>query len=111
MLIVALLSRIVSNIAVLGIRFYQFFISPFFPPTCRFVPTCSGYCIEAIKYHGFVRGMIMGLRRIVRCHPIHFFGGGKDGYDPVPMPSKAGKDEFCECCKEDDSILMREKGS
>ena len=65
---------------VLGlIRFYQKFISPILPPSCRFEPTCSHYTYEAIQVHGVVKGGWMGIRRISRCHP---FSPG--GYDPVP---------------------------
>jgi len=61
------------------IRFYQKFISPLFPPVCRFQPTCSHYAVEAIKVHGAIRGSFMALCRILRCNPL--FPGG---YDPVP---------------------------
>ncbi|MBW2466498.1 MAG: membrane protein insertion efficiency factor YidD [Deltaproteobacteria bacterium] len=60
------------------IRTYQLLVSPLFPPTCRFTPTCSQYAIDAIKYHGAVKGFFMALWRILRCHP---FSDG--GYDPV----------------------------
>ncbi len=61
------------------IRFYQLFISPLCPGVCRFRPTCSQYMLEAIKIHGVCRGIILGIKRILRCHPW-----GKSGYDPVP---------------------------
>lgn len=64
---------------ILPIRFYQLFISPLFPPACRFTPTCSAYAIEAIMKHGVIRGTWLTLKRISRCHP---WGGS--GYDPVP---------------------------
>ncbi|MDO4635233.1 MAG: membrane protein insertion efficiency factor YidD [Streptococcus sp.] len=60
------------------VRFYQTTISPFFPATCRYRPTCSHYMIEAIEKHGY-KGVIMGIARILRCHPCV-----KGGYDPVP---------------------------
>ncbi|NKE69519.1 membrane protein insertion efficiency factor YidD [Candidatus Manganitrophus noduliformans] len=60
------------------VRFYQGIISPLLPPACRFYPTCSSYSIEAVKRHGFFRGMIMTIKRLIRCHP--FCSGG---YDPV----------------------------
>ena len=61
------------------IYFYRNCISPFTPPSCRFVPTCSEYAIEAIKKHGPFKGLYLAVRRILRCHP---WGGS--GYDPVP---------------------------
>ncbi|MFD1315833.1 membrane protein insertion efficiency factor YidD [Namhaeicola litoreus] len=64
---------------ILLIRFYQAAISPYFPSTCRYSPTCSHYGIEALKKHGLLRGGWLTIKRISRCHPW----GGK-GYDPVP---------------------------
>jgi putative membrane protein insertion efficiency factor len=61
------------------IKGYQLFVSPLFPPACRFYPTCSTYFIQALEKHGFWHGSVLGLRRILRCHP---FSPG--GYDPVP---------------------------
>lgn len=61
------------------IRLYQRFISPMFAPHCRFEPSCSAYTAEAIASHGALRGSVMGLRRIARCHP---WSAG--GWDPVP---------------------------
>ena len=60
------------------IRFYQLFISPLFPPTCRFYPTCSQYAIEAIQKKGVLRGGWLAVKRIAKCHPSH-----SGGYDPV----------------------------
>jgi len=65
------------------IHFYRFAISPILPPSCRYQPTCSAYAIEAIETHGALRGGYLAGRRILRCHPIKFLGGGS-GYDPVP---------------------------
>ncbi|MGV1100968.1 membrane protein insertion efficiency factor YidD [Thiovibrio sp. JS02] len=64
------------------VRCYQLFISPLFPPACRFSPTCSQYAIEAISLHGARRGLYLAIRRILRCHPFH-----PGGFDPVDRPS------------------------
>ncbi|WP_026098520.1 membrane protein insertion efficiency factor YidD [Kamptonema formosum] len=61
------------------IRGYRMFISPLFPPVCRFQPTCSQYALQAIERFGPWHGGWMGIRRILRCHPFH-----AGGYDPVP---------------------------
>jgi uncharacterized protein len=61
------------------IRIYKIAVSPLFPPSCRFYPTCSSYATEAIQKHGPLRGLWMGARRIARCHPWN-----EGGYDPVP---------------------------
>lgn len=65
------------------IRMYQWFISPFFPPSCRFEPTCSHYSYTAINRFGFFKGGYLAMKRILRCHPYN-----PGGYDPVPeLPS------------------------
>lgn len=58
---------------------YQKFISPLFPASCRYTPTCSSYAIEAVNKYGILRGTKMAILRISRCHPC-----GNHGYDPVP---------------------------
>ncbi|MBW2170374.1 MAG: membrane protein insertion efficiency factor YidD [Deltaproteobacteria bacterium] len=61
------------------IRAYQYILSPIFTPACRFHPTCSEYAFDAIRRHGALRGSLMALARIARCHPFH-----RGGFDPVP---------------------------
>ena len=61
------------------IRFYQLAISPYLGEHCRFEPTCSRYCLEAIRRYGAVKGSWLGLRRVAHCHPWH-----PGGIDPVP---------------------------
>jgi len=58
-------------ILILPIRFYRYFISPLFPPSCRFTPTCSEYAIEVIKERGPFKGTIMAIKRVSKCHPWH----------------------------------------
>lgn len=62
------------------IAIYKKYISPLLPPACRFQPTCSQYCSEALEKHGFFKGGWLGMKRLLRCNP--FFKGG---YDPVPQ--------------------------
>ena len=64
---------------VLLIKIYQNGISPFLPPSCRYTPTCSQYCLEALRKHGLFKGGYLGIKRLLSCHP---WGGS--GYDPVP---------------------------
>ncbi len=65
------------------IHFYRRFLSPLKPPTCRFMPTCSAYALDAIAEHGALKGTALALRRLARCHPITWLGGSS-GFDPVP---------------------------
>ena len=65
------------------IRGYRNFISPLFPPSCRFQPTCSQYALEAVDRFGPLKGSWLATSRILRCHPFH-----RGGYDPVPPAKK-----------------------
>lgn len=73
------MKKLLTEILILPIRFYQGAISPLLPPACRYTPTCSQYAVEALKKHGPIKGLILAFKRILRCHP---WGGS--GYDPVP---------------------------
>ncbi|MCW5982943.1 MAG: membrane protein insertion efficiency factor YidD [Bryobacteraceae bacterium] len=64
------------------LHFYKRWISPLLPSACRFHPTCSDYMREAVERHGAARGVALGLRRLVKCHPLH-----PGGLDPVPTTS------------------------
>jgi putative membrane protein insertion efficiency factor len=68
-----------KRIALGLIRFYQLAISPFTPPSCRYIPTCSQYGYEAITKHGLLKGGLLTAKRLLRCHPF-----SKGGIDPVP---------------------------
>ena len=61
------------------IKFYQNFISPLLPSTCRYTPTCSEYAKQSLVKHGLIRGSFISVKRIIKCNP---WGG--NGYDPVP---------------------------
>lgn len=79
MIIWTYFKKAINAVFILLIRFYQAAISPLFPPTCRYTPTCSAYAVDALKKHGPFKGGWLALRRIMRCHP---WGG--HGHDPVP---------------------------
>ncbi|RKX74056.1 MAG: membrane protein insertion efficiency factor YidD [Spirochaetes bacterium] len=72
-------SRAMQLIFIWIIKFYQKIISPFFPQTCRFYPTCSAYAVNALQKYGTLKGLILSVKRILRCHPFN-----PGGYDPVP---------------------------
>ncbi|HWR44033.1 membrane protein insertion efficiency factor YidD [Sporomusa sp.] len=72
------MKKIITLFIVGAIKFYRLFISPLKPPSCRFVPTCSEYALTAIERYGVTRGLVMAIRRILRCHPFN-----PGGYDPV----------------------------
>ena len=71
--------KLLRRLAVLPIRFYQRFLSPLKPPTCRFEPSCSAYAHEAILRHGIVKGWLLAVWRLLRCQPF-----SEGGLDPVP---------------------------
>ncbi|AAU24307.1 MULTISPECIES: membrane protein insertion efficiency factor YidD [Bacillus] len=73
--------------AIIFIRFYQKAISPLFPPTCRFYPTCSNYGLEAIQRFGFIKGSYLLIKRLLKCHPLH-----PGGFDPVPNQTDQKKE-------------------
>lgn len=72
-------STVLRHVALIPVYFYRGCISPLFPPTCRYTPTCSQYMVQAVMKYGVIKGGWLGIKRIARCHP---WGGS--GYDPVP---------------------------
>lgn len=68
-----------ARVLVVPIRFYQRFIGPLIPPSCRFTPSCSEYAVQALRTHGALRGLWLAVRRLLRCAPWH-----PGGWDPVP---------------------------
>ncbi|HNQ01779.1 MAG TPA: membrane protein insertion efficiency factor YidD [Syntrophales bacterium] len=73
-----MLRHFFQTLLVALIRAYQLLVSPVLPRSCRFHPTCSEYALTAIRMHGPLRGILLGIRRLMRCHPFH-----PGGYDPV----------------------------
>ncbi len=71
-------SALAGRLLVVLFRGYQYLVSPLFPATCRYTPTCSQYAIEAVARYGAIRGLYLAIRRILRCHPF-----ARGGYDPV----------------------------
>ena len=68
----------IRKLFILPIILYQKTLSPFFPSSCRFTPTCSEYSKQSILKYGLLKGSYLGVKRILKCHPW-----GKSGYDPV----------------------------
>ena len=73
------INKFIQIVFVALIRVYQYTLSPFLGPACRFHPSCSEYAYQAIMRHGPLRGLLLAIKRILRCHPFH-----PGGVDPVP---------------------------
>ena len=82
--------KIISHLIILLIKIYKLFLSPFLSSSCRYLPTCSEYFIDCVNLNGPFRGSILGIKRILRCHPIKLLGG-KSGFDPAPKLKKRKK--------------------
>ena len=82
--------RIISNVLIVIIKFYRYFISPYLTPSCRYLPTCSEYTIDCLKNYGIIKGLAKSIRRIASCHPIKILGGG-EGFDPVTKDTEVKK--------------------
>ena len=82
--------NIITLILIKFIKGYKYLISPLLGHSCRYLPTCSEYSIDALKQFGFFKGLCMSIKRILSCHPIKFLGGG-EGFDPVNKKLKAKK--------------------
>ena len=79
--------KLIDHFFIKLIKFYKYLISPYFPSNCRYLPTCSEYFIDCIKLNGTTKGFLLGVGRILRCHPIKFLGG-RGGFDPAPNLKK-----------------------
>jgi putative membrane protein insertion efficiency factor len=84
--IIAGLRWVMVHIVLLPVYFYRGAISPLTPASCRHIPTCSQYALDAVKIHGPFKGFWMATNRILHCHPW-----GTSGYDPVPPIKKTGR--------------------
>ena len=82
--------NIFTTILIKFIKGYKFLISPMFGHSCRYLPTCSEYSIDALRTYGFFKGITISIKRILSCHPIKFLGGG-EGFDPVIKKTKIKK--------------------
>ena len=82
--------KLINKFLILIIKFYKYFISPYVSSNCRYLPTCSEYFIESLKLNGTLKGSFLGIKRILKCHPIKILGGSS-GYDPVPNLKKDRK--------------------
>ena len=78
--------NIFTYILIKFIKIYKYLISPLIGPSCRYLPTCSEYSIEALKTYGFIKGLLLSFKRIMSCHPW-----GNGGFDPVKKEIKAKK--------------------
>ena len=78
---------VLVRILLLPVRAYRNLISPLFPPTCRFYPSCSAYAVEALTVHGALRGSALAVSRLLRCGPWH-----PGGLDPVPPAGTRRRD-------------------
>ena len=75
--------KFINSAIILPIKLYKYFISPYLGSNCRYLPTCSEYFIDCINYNGPIKGSILGIKRILKCHPIKFLGSS-NGFDPAP---------------------------
>ena len=82
--------NIITQILIKLIIGYKFLISPLLGQSCRYLPTCSEYSIEALKEFGLIKGSFMSLKRILSCHPVKLLGGSS-GFDPVKKEMKVKK--------------------
>jgi len=85
--------KILTKIVIKIINGYKYLISPLLGNSCRYLPTCSDYFIDAIKTYGLLKGSTLGLKRIFSCHPVKFLGGG-EGFDPVNKSMKEKNNGF-----------------
>jgi putative membrane protein insertion efficiency factor len=83
------MNQISKKFVMLLLRVYKWAISPMLSPACRYIPTCSDYAAEAVGHYGILRGGFMGIKRLLRCHPL-----AKSGYDPVNLADLKVADRY-----------------
>ena len=87
------MNKLIISLNICIIKFYQYFISPLLGNRCRYLPTCSHYYIESLKTHGLIKGSVLGIKRILSCHPFKILGGGS-GLDLVPNKKNLTKEKL-----------------
>ena len=87
------MTKLIILLNIYVIKFYQYFISPLLGSRCRYLPTCSEYYIDSLKTHGLIKGSIIGIKRILSCHPFKILGGGQ-GLDAVPNKKNLTKEKL-----------------
>ena len=85
--------KLIISLNIYLIKIYQYFVSPVLGSKCRYLPTCSEYYIDSLKYHGFLKGSCLGIKRIFSCHPFKILGGGS-GLDLVPNKKNLNKEKI-----------------
>ena len=86
------MNKLFISLSIGVIKFYQYLFSPILGNKCRYLPSCSEYFIESLKIHGLTKGLYLGFKRILSCHPLKFLGGGS-GLNFVPK-KKVAKEKF-----------------
>ena len=79
--------KIIKTILIKVINLYKLIVSPYLGNNCRYLPTCSQYFIDSLNEYGVLKGILMGTKRILKCHRMKFLGGG-EGFDPVKKKGK-----------------------
>ena len=87
------MTKLVIFLNIYIIKFYQYFISPILGNRCRYHTTCSEYYIESLRVHGLIKGSMLGVKRLLSCHPFKILGGGS-GLDLVPNKKVINKEKL-----------------
>ena len=87
------MTKLIISLNIYIIKFYQYFISPILGNRCRYLPSCSEYYIESLRSHGLIKGSILGIKRMLTCHPLKILGGG-EGLDLVPNKKDLNKEKL-----------------